>query len=489
MTLELTKSRDELRAAFVAMRTPRDLAALLDVEYSQLVYHIYKVPSPQKYARFQLHKRSGGTRIILAPRTSLKIIQRKLNQVLQAVYRVKGCVHGFVQDRSIVTNARLHIRSRYVLNIDLTDFFPSINFGRVRGMFMRLPYDIPATVSTVLAQICCHENQLPQGAPTSPIVANMICAKMDSEMKRLAHSCKFSYTRYADDISFSGTLSRLPHDLASVSEEDGDSVVRLGSKLRDIIRKNGFDINLDKVRLADSRHRQEVTGLVVNSHLNVRRSMVRQIRAMLHAWRKHGLEAAQAEHWAKYNRKHRSPDSAPPSFEKIVKGKIDFLSMVLGKRNRIYRRFLVQYAEMDKDFKIPDETGWDKVNRQIGEARKRLAEASMVEHYQGVGHICREVIISLGQTVYDESRHKTTDDTIPSSTDAKRMIEAYVAIELKGSHHEELRRLSKATWDLAVNLQHKRHATCTEARCCLSSTQSLVDQIAAVDASRKELNR
>src|SRR5690606_8958560 len=128
------------------------------------------------------------------PTESLKIIQQKLNQVLQLVYKPKLSTHGFVNNRSIVTNADAHIKKkkhRYILNVDIKDFFPSINFGRVRGMFMAPPYNQPEHVATVLAQICCSNNELPQGAPTSPIVSNMICAQMDSQLQQLAkpHRC------------------------------------------------------------------------------------------------------------------------------------------------------------------------------------------------------------------------------------------------------------------------------------------------------------
>ena len=484
MSLELSGLKEELRSAFAALRSPRDLAAFLDVDYSRLVYHVYKISAAEKYNSFNIRKRSGGLRLISAPKTSLKIIQRKLNQVLQAVYRPNACVHGFTENRSIVTNARPHTRCRYVLNIDLAHFFPSINFGRVRGMFMRPPYNIPANVSTVLAQVCCHNNELPQGAPTSPIIANMICARLDNELRRLALTCRCSYTRYADDISFSTTLSRFPRDLAAVDTENGMTEVVLGRRLREIIHSNGFKVNQDKVRLLDSHHRQEVTGLVVNIHANVRRSLVRQIRAMLHAWRKHGLASAQAEHLERYDRRHRKSNRSAISFKRVVKGKIDFVGMVRGNQDGVYRHLLICYAELDPDFAITDETGWDKVKRQMEEARGRLAKASSVEHYQSVGHICRETLISLAQTVYEADRHPQTDEVAPSTTDMKRMIDAYLAVELKGSQNKEIRRVAKGTFDLANNLQHKRTATRVDAQACFSATESLVDVITAIDAER-----
>jgi len=317
----------------------------------------------------------------------------------------------------------------------------------------------------------------------------MICARLDNELRRLAQSCRCSYTRYADDITFSTTLASFPRDLAVVEAKDGACDVYLSAGLREVIHRNGFGVNADKVRLLDWRHRQEVTGLVVNRHPNVRRSMVRQIRAMLHAWRRHGLEAAQAEYLTHYDRKHRKSGGEPPSFRKVVKGKIDFLGMVLrGRPNRVYRRFLAQYAELDPDFVLKDETGWDKVDRQIKEARKRLSEASTVEHHQAVGLLCREVLISLAQAVYSPDRHGTTDGTDPSTADAPRMIDAYLAVELKGSHDRDWRRLARAAVDLALHLQHARTATLADARSCLSSTEFLVNQIAVIDGESNSGN-
>lgn len=258
------------------------------------------------------------------------------------VYTPKPSVFGYVRGRSIVDNARKHKRQKYVLNIDLKDFFPSINFGRVRGLFMGKPYFLPAAVATVLAQICCYENQLPQGAPTSPIVSNMICAQMDSQLQTLAKKYKCYYSRYADDMTFSTSLREFPMEVARAIEYP--PYVKIGEEVKRIIEKNGFEINEKKIRLQPSFRRQEVTGLTVNKFPNVRRRYVREIRAMLHAWEKFGLANAEQEHYLLYEvDKHRNPNRRLPSFRQIVKGKIEFLGMVRGQDNPIYRRFLEKY--------------------------------------------------------------------------------------------------------------------------------------------------
>lgn len=295
MSLFLENNPDTLRKTFEELSTPRDVAAMLDIEYAILVYHLYKSQKKRLYKSFNIPKKSGGIRTISAPITALKIIQRKLNQILQAVYKVKPSVHGFVLSRNVVTNAKGHLRKKYVLNIDLKDFFSSINFGRVRGMFMGIPYLRNPKVATILAQICCFDNALPQGAPTSPVVSNMICAKMDSQLQRLANKYKCFYTRYADDITISTPRSKFPISFVS-NEKVGDSYqIQIGESLLSVIESNSFAVNYSKVYLRSSSKRQEVTGIITNIKPNLRRKYINQIRAMLHAWEKYGLKKAEKE--------------------------------------------------------------------------------------------------------------------------------------------------------------------------------------------------
>ena len=344
----LKKSPEELRRNFFDLNTPRDIARLLAVSYGRLVYHIYVISEPDRYQTFEIPKKSGGVRQISTPKTALKIIQWKLNQVLQAVYEPKPSVHGFVPNKTIVTNAQTHTKKRYLLNLDLKDFFPSVNFGRVRGMFMGTPYHLNANVATVLAQICCHNNQLPQGAPTSPMITNMICAKMDSQLQRLAQKCKATYTRYADDITFSTTLKEFPESLAKVITEEGEEKVILGEPLLGVIADNGFQVNENKIRLQTKGNHQEVTGLTTNEFPNVDRRFVRQIRAMLHAWQKFGLQAAEREYRERYRTKANFPDKDEANFKEVLRGKIEFIGMVKGKDDQVYQKLLSRYNQLFK---------------------------------------------------------------------------------------------------------------------------------------------
>lgn len=332
---------------FFSLESPQDLAALLEVEYGKhLAYHLYRTNKEKRYKTFNIKKKSGGYRTIMAPITHIKTIQHKLLNVLTFVYVAKPSVHGFVPGRSILTNAKLHVRRRYVLNVDLKDFFPSINFGRVRGLFMATPYELPPAVATVIAQICCHNNQLPQGAPTSPIISNMICAKMDSQLQRLAKENKCYYSRYADDLTISTRRPSFPEEFA-IRKNDGEkSTARVGPKLEEIIFRNGFEINHEKTRLHTRSDRQEVTGLVTNEFPNVRRRYVRNIRAMLHSWRLDGLGEAQKTFLNKHDLGNRLPLKEVPDFASIVRGKLIFLRSIRGDANPTYRNLCRKYNDL-----------------------------------------------------------------------------------------------------------------------------------------------
>jgi RNA-directed DNA polymerase len=336
-TINLSLTQEELKERFYQLKTRKDIASLLEISDYQLRYHLYIYPRDKAYTTFKIPKKTGEYRTISVPHTCLKIIQRKLNQIFKCVYQPKPSTQGFVTGKSIVTNAKQHLRQRYVLNLDIKDFFSSINFGRVRGLLMASPYNCTEEIATVLAQICCHENKLPQGAPTSPIVSNMISARLDSQLQRLAKKYHCIYTRYADDITFSTSRPKFPGHLAWFSEEAEKLI--LSDDLKKTIEDNGFIVNESKSRLYSRYRHQEVTGITVNQKLNVKRKYIRQIRAMLHAWEKYGLDNAQAEFWNQFDTKS-SYQKKQKSFQDIIKSKIEFVGTVRGKDDQIYLNFL-----------------------------------------------------------------------------------------------------------------------------------------------------
>ena len=198
-------------------------------------------------------------------------------------------------------------------------------------------------MATVLAQICCFNRKLPQGAPSSPIVSNLICAKMDSEFQRFAKQHGLFYTRYADDITLSSNKKELPKELVASYEKGGGKVV-LGNELRAIIENNGFQINLDKVRLAYKTQRQKVTGLIVNKKVNVNRIYLRNVDATLHNWEKYGLTVVVEKYTAEYAKKRTDPNKEVAPFLDSLRGRIEFIGSIRGKDDHIYQKFIQKFG-------------------------------------------------------------------------------------------------------------------------------------------------
>lgn len=329
------------------LTTNDDLAKAIGLTRVQLVYWAFLAPRDQLYTAFQIPKRSGGARDILAPRGPLKEIQRRIALLVSEAFSPRRPVHGYVQGRNVLTNATPHAAQRFLLNVDLKDFFPSINFGRVRGALLANPFNLNAEVATTIAQLACHENSLPQGAPTSPVLANVICIRLDNELTRLCRTYGVRYTRYADDLTFSTGRKCFPESLARALNPPFGSEARVGDALSTVIISNGFVVNEQKVRLLQRQHSQRVTGLVVNRFPNVRRQFVRRIRAMIHAWDTYGLEAAEMEFRTRYAARHRAPYRTQPSFRRSLKGKLSYLAMVRGEADSLYIRLAKQCRRLD----------------------------------------------------------------------------------------------------------------------------------------------
>ena len=190
--------------------------------------------------------------------------------------------HGFRRDLSIITNARHHKRRRYVLNLDLQDFFLTFNFGRVRGFFIHNNrFKLNEKIATIIAQIACFENTLPQGSPGSPVIADLIAHFLDIRLVQLAKHNQLTYSRYADDLTFSTSQRMFPSAIAAPTRSGSPAWV-LGDDLTKAIHSAGFVINPAKTRMQFRMSRQLVTGLTVNSKVNVRTEYYRWARAMCH---------------------------------------------------------------------------------------------------------------------------------------------------------------------------------------------------------------
>lgn len=350
---KLERTEDEAYNLFCSLKTGQDVSDLLEIPYGQLLYLLYKQPDLRKYTSFPIPKKSGGLRTIQKPCKGLNIIQRKLNPFFVKAYKIKASVHGFVKGKSIVTNAKQHKRHRFILNLDLEDFYGTINFGRVRGLLISRPFNLGSKAASVIAQALCFQNKLPQGACTSPAVSNLIAADLDKKLIELAKRYHCTYSRYADDITISYNKSDFPRSLAYYDESNpitGKTIV--GKLIEDTIDRAGFKVNHEKVRLQIPCIRQEVTGLTVNEFPNVKRSFVRQIRSMTHAWAKHGLKDAENEFINKYSKKviDIPVDKRDGSyFRNVLYGKLAFLKMVRGDEDSILSKLSSRLAQLDSD--------------------------------------------------------------------------------------------------------------------------------------------
>jgi len=294
-------------------KNKHDLAALLGFKVASLTYILYKVRPENQYYQFQISKRSGGTRTISAPSDQLKRLQSSLSSLLldcidelqersepelerfdpshkySEILKVKvpsaktkqlSLSHGFSRDRSIITNAMMHLNKKNVLNIDLDDFFGSITFPRVRGFFIKnRDFELEPSVATIIAQIACYNGKLPQGSPSSPVISNLIANSLDIRLAALANRYSCTYSRYADDLTFSTRKIEFPE---KIMKQVGELYIP-GKRLRSEIRRSGFEINHSKTRLQYQNSRQDVTGLVVNKKPNVRKEYWRTVRAQCHS--------------------------------------------------------------------------------------------------------------------------------------------------------------------------------------------------------------
>ncbi|MCI8418428.1 MAG: RNA-directed DNA polymerase [Lachnospiraceae bacterium] len=266
---------------FSNIYTRNDFADFLGIKRGKLTYILYIQKVDTMYSTFSIPKKNGGERIINAPNDDLKQIQRNLANALWK-YQTKiwkgnnvhpNISHAFQKGKSIVTNSLPHKNKRFIVNIDLENFFDSFNFGRVRGYFIKNSYwSLTEEVATVIAQLTCHKGTLPQGAPSSPIIANMICNIMDIHLLGISKRYKLTYTRYADDMTFSTNdkhfLERYDNFYKELSKE---------------VTKSGFCINKKKTRILYNNSRQEVTGLIVNNKLSIKREYYKATQAMAHS--------------------------------------------------------------------------------------------------------------------------------------------------------------------------------------------------------------
>jgi retron-type reverse transcriptase len=368
---------DAIKASFQQMKTKEDLLEVINlakghiygekakaIPLKTLTYYGNGKKAKDTYKSFSIRKKSGGTRKIHAPVKGLKPIQRALNLILQCVFSPHQAATGFVPEKSIVDNARIHQGMHYVYNLDLKDFFPSVDMKRVAACLRLPPFRVvdtqDAPLAFLIANLCCTNIEverkndkgewelkvlsvLPQGAPTSPTLTNIICQRLDRKLFGLARRNGAQYTRYADDITFSS--------MHNIYQPDSDFLREMTA----IIEGQGFHINPKKTRLQRAGYRQEVTGLVVNEKINVHRRYVKQIRHWLYLWERYGYAQAEAVFRQHYLADKGHVKKRDRSLENVLDGKLLFLKMVKGEEDGTYQTLLKRFeVQTEKLAKIVD---------------------------------------------------------------------------------------------------------------------------------------
>ncbi len=287
----LGQREERVRPGLPSLPDAAAIARAMGVTVGELRFLAFhrRVSAVTHWRRFAVPKKTGGQRLISAPMPRLKRAQRWILREILDKVPVHDAAHGFVPGRSIVTNAAVHVGREVVVNLDLKDFFPTLDHRRVRGLFRSLGYSQEA--STILALLSTAaevdeveldgrrwyvhrgERRLPQGSPCSPAITNLVCRRLDQRLTGLAKKLGYTYTRYADDLTFSGPPTH---------------VQRLLGAVRGVVGDEGFVVHPDKTRVLRKGARQEVTGLVVNRGLGVPREQLRRWRAVVHQCRRSG---------------------------------------------------------------------------------------------------------------------------------------------------------------------------------------------------------
>ena len=363
----------------------RELGFDTDKFYPFTMKHLLYYCNPNhvfhRYHQFKIKKKSGGFRQIKAPRNqSFMMLLQTVNEILKAMYSPSDYAMGFTEERSVVTNASVHKGQNYVFNIDLKDFFPSVEQRRVLKRFGAKPFNFNPEIALLLSGLCsmrvkreqADETQthdldkefvyvLPQGAPTSPIITNMICDTLDRRLAGLARRFGLRYSRYADDITFSS----MHYVYAEKSE--------FRKELARIIGSQGFTINDTKTRLQKRGSRQEVTGIIVSDKLNVTKKYVREIRSLLYIWEKYGYSATMAKFLPKYKAEKGHVKKGNPDLTNVLDGKLMYLKMVKGESDFVYARLYEKFQQL-----VAKDSGGDKKN-PYGITRMKVMGVNVID--------------------------------------------------------------------------------------------------------------
>lgn len=272
------------------------------------------------YKKFFIPKKCGGIRKIDAPvQKNLITLLKKINSCFAKSCSFPECVNGFTKGRSIINNATIHLNSELIVNIDINNFFNSIKRDNIINSLRLHPFNFPKELTELLVDVATKSGYLPQGSPLSPMLSNIVANNLNRSLSEFCIRKNIRYSRYADDITFSITEGRI---------EDEEII-----KIRQEIEQNGFKINEKKFSIKRKSRSLIVTGIKVNSKLNIKRTYIKNIKATLHNWEMVGLKEARI-----------NVDS--------LRGKIEFIGMVRGKNDHIYNKFLTKFNDLNHEDEI-----------------------------------------------------------------------------------------------------------------------------------------
>ena len=348
---EYTKADFENRLRY--LNDAQELAKLLNELKEPLIYSDFRGKQLSFFAdtnnirrrckTFRLRKKHGGYREITAPKGALRGVLQALNIVLQTYDEPTPWAYGFVCGRSVVDNARPHVGKRYILNLDLKNFFPTITRRQVADCLMAEPFGFSSLAAELVSGLATvrtdnGEEVLAQGFATSPTLSNFICREMDKEIAGVAAAQGVTFTRYADDLTFSSD--------ADILRPQGE----LAQQVKTIVERYGFILNEAKTHLQRRGRRQEVTGLMVTEKVNVSRRYVREIRSLLYIWERYGYEDACQAAWKSYKQQHgktKGHQNHVP-LNKVLGGKLNYMKMVRGADDPLYQRFVNRYTSLQQ---------------------------------------------------------------------------------------------------------------------------------------------
>lgn len=304
---------------FIEQKTLRALCHFLRFDLPFLK----SIAEQPRYRQFFIPKGGGEKRLIETPAKVLKKLQGRIAFYLQGVYHLHKpeASYGFIlstadgsEVRNIYSNANCHTGKKWVLNLDIKNFFPSISLERVRRMFRQPPFEFSKNASLRIAQLVTFQNRLPQGAPSSPVISNLVAIPLDHKLQELARQKKWTYTRFVDDMTF------------SANNKFSDKEIEL---IKEAIRSEKFTVNEQKVRLTREKDGPEITGLILKEGKpDISNDFIKQIKEDIGLF--HALTSTRMVERALF------PTKAIWQFRQSIMGQINFVKMIRGEDHKSY---------------------------------------------------------------------------------------------------------------------------------------------------------